>query len=197
MEPDIEDLRRTYSRMSNDQLVRLATREAAGLREEAVCVIEEELVKRGLAEGAMQAVAAQRRQYTRVELDVYCGMIRHLPCPECASSAMPLNAVLVGKCMSFIVLSQYNKELKVACPDCLRKALSNANTMTALLGWWGIPWGLVYSIKALSWNSKMEAQAKSEQPSDLMLAFTLEHVGTIEANKSDDTRLRALVKDRS
>ena len=68
----------------------------------------------------------QNSQMTMEELDHYCGMARALDCPVCGSSDRQLNGSMTYEVMSFVVFTRYTKKIKVACPDCLDKANTNA-----------------------------------------------------------------------
>lgn len=197
MEPSAEDLRKTFTAMPDDRLIRLATREAAGLRPEAVRIIEEEISRRGISVAVADGMHAQRKEYTREELNSYCAMLRALPCPDCGSTHMKLNAVLTGHCMSFLIITHYERKLRIGCSECLQKALNNATIQTSLLGWWGFPWGIVRTIGALRLNHRMGKEAELPDATGTMLAFVHRHVGVIEANKDDTNRLRQLIKDQS
>lgn len=197
MEPSAEELRKTFTAMSDDRLIKLATREAVGLRPEAVQIIEEEIIRRGISVGVTAGMHAQRKEYTVEELNSFCGILRVLPCPDCGSAHMKLNAVLTGHCTSFLIMTHYERRLRIGCSECLLKALNNATIRSSLLGWWGFPWGIVRTIGALRLNHRMGKEAELPEATGTMLAFVHQHVGVIEANKDDTERLRQLIKDQS
>ena len=194
MEPSIDDLRKNYKGYSDDLLIRIATTDASGLRPEAIQVMQEEIKSRGLSETLVKGIEVQRKEISVKELLEYCELLRKQPCPICGATSSKLNATMVGSVVSFIVVTNYEKKLLVACPDCLNKANKDAMIKSALLGWWGIPWGIVRTIQALIFNNKMSSQTQLAEPNDFLKGFVLTQIGTIEANKTNNERLNSLLK---
>jgi len=195
MEPTIDDLRKNYKRYSNDELIRIASTDASGLRPEAIQVMQEEIKSRGLSDELVKGIEVQRKEITDAELLDYCEVIRKQPCPVCNSSASRLNATLVGTVMSFILITNYQKKILVACPDCLDKANKNAIIKSALFGWWGLPWGIIYTIQSFIFNNKMSKETRLQTPNSNLKGFVIGHVGTIAANTTNNERLQSLVRD--
>jgi hypothetical protein len=190
---DIQFVRETYQKMTDDELVRVATQDAAGLTLAAQEVVREEIEKRGLASGIIKGVEAQNKTYTIEEIDRYCEIVRDLECPVCGSTDSKLNGTLTSEVMSFIIITQYSKKLKIACPDCLDKANNDALTKTAVLGWWGIPWGIVRTIQAIGLNVKSKKTNRVEEPNDYMRSFVLGRVGELETYKDSRGKLREII----
>src|SRR4051794_25789561 len=107
---DIQYVRQTYQRMSDDELIRTATQDAYGLTPEALEVVKAEIRKRGLEESIIKGVEAQNKEVTIEEIDAYCDIVSKLTCPVCGSSAERLNATLTGEAMSFIFFTHYKKK---------------------------------------------------------------------------------------
>lgn len=61
----------------------------------------------------------------------------------CKSTEEKLNATATASVNSFIIITNYEKDLRIACPICLNKANNKAMLKAALLGWWGFPWGII------------------------------------------------------
>ena len=95
--------------------------------------------------------------------------------------------------MSFIFITQYRKELKIACPDCLDKANSDALIKTAVLGWWGIPWGIIRTIQAIGQNIKSKKTHHLDEPNNYLRSFILARVGQFETYKDDKVKLREII----
>jgi len=194
MELTIEELRKNYERYSDDQLIRIATTDASGLFPEAIQILREEIKRRGISENLLNGINIQRKEISELELLEYCEILRTQPCPVCGSGSSKLNATLVANVLSFVVMTNYEKKLLVACPDCLLKANRNAMIKSALFGWWGIPWGIVRTIQSLILNNKMSNQTRLTEPNDLFKGFVIGQVGTIEAYKTNNERLQSLIK---
>lgn len=197
MQPTIEQLTATYKNLPDDKLTRLAVNEAASLRPEALELLKAEIKSRGLEENIINGMDAQFIEVSDNRFDNYLSLIRSQPCPVCTSTAQPLNAALSGTVMSFILLTRYKKKLLIACPTCLHTANQDATVKTALLGWWGFPWGLIRTPQALVRNIKTGKQIKSGEPSDALISFVKTNIGVIETIKNKGQSLQVMLADLS
>jgi hypothetical protein len=193
MQPDIEQLKTTYKNLSDDKLTRLAITEAASLRPEALDLLKAEIKNRGLDEGIMNGVNVQLADLSNLAIDDYIALIRNQPCPVCSSTAAQLNAVVIGSVKSFIILTQYKKKLMVACPSCLQQANQKATSSTALMGWWGLPWGIIRTSQALFRNIKTNKVIRTDEPSDTLLSFVKTNVGVIESVRKNNQSLHLML----
>jgi hypothetical protein len=191
---DLQFVRENYRRMSDDELIRLATLEAGNLTPEAQAVIKEEINRRNLGSNIIKGVEAQHKSYTLADVDGYCELIRNLECPVCGSSSSKLNATTSMEVKSFIVFTHHRKETKVACPDCLNKQNNSALLKSVLLGWWGLPWGIVRTIQAINLNLESKKLNKAEEPNKYLRAFTLARIGKVEAFKDNKEELQEIIK---
>ena len=189
-------LKENYRRLSDDKLMRIASEDATKLRPEALVLLKEELSTRGLTETAERAIEAQFRVVSEAEIAEYCGLLQAQPCPICRSSTQRLNATLTSKVISFLVMTTWKKQFAIACPTCLDKLNRDASISTALLGWWGFPWGVIRTIQALIANGKMDKTNHLPYPNDLLKAFVVSNVGRIEAVRDNAPDLQALIKPR-
>ncbi|MXV50072.1 hypothetical protein GS399_03740 [Pedobacter sp. HMF7647] len=136
MEPNLDELRKNYEKFDNSKLVRIATEEATRLRPEAVELLKQIISERGLSKDITKGIDAQFQEVDNETLLEYTELLRELPCPICKSTEEKLNATMTGCVVSFIIMTSYKKELKIACPNCLDKANNQAMIKSALFGWW-------------------------------------------------------------
>ena len=190
---DIQFVRENYQKKTDVELIQAATTDAVGLTPEALEVIKEEITRRKLDTSVIKGLEAQNKTYTIEEVDEYCNLIRQLNCPTCGASHVSLNATMTSEVMSFILFTQWNKKLKVGCPDCLDKANESALTKTALLGWWGIPWGFIRTIQAIGQNIKYKKTNHSDTPNDFLRSYTLSKIGEIETYKDNKEKLQQII----
>jgi predicted nucleic-acid-binding Zn-ribbon protein len=190
---DISFVQETYQRMTDDELIRIATQDAHGLTPEAMEVIKTEIKKRGLDESIYKGVEAQNKTYTIEEVDTYCNVVSRLSCPSCGNTTERLNATVTGEVMSFIFFTTYNKKVRVGCPHCLDKANNNALTKTALLGWWGIPWGIIKTIQSIVLNLKSKRSNHSHDHNDYLRSFALSTIGELETYKDNKEKLQQIL----
>jgi hypothetical protein len=189
MQPDIEQLKATYKNLSDDKLTSLAITEAASLRPEALEVLQAEIKSRGLDEDIASGISAQLIDTGSLEFEGYVSLIRSQPCPICAGTTLPLNAAIVSTVKSFILLTRYKKKLMIACPNCLQNANQSATNTTALLGWWGLPWGIIRSAQALTGNIKSAKQLRTGEPTDTLISFIKTNIGVIEGVRKNKQSL--------
>ncbi len=190
---DIQFIRENYQRKTDAELIQAATTDAVGLTPEALEVVKEEIIRRKLDTSIVKGLEAQNKTYSIEEVDNYCNIIRQLDCPTCGTSHFQLNATMVSEVMSFILFTQYSKKLKVGCPHCLDKANESALTKTALLGWWGIPWGFIRTIQAIRNNVKNKKTNHSDTANDFLRSYTLSKIGQIETYKNNKEKLQQLI----
>ena len=190
---DIKFVEETYQRMSDEDLIRIATREASGMTPEAMEVIKSEINKRGLNENIIEAVLAQNKEYTIEEIDHYCDMVRELSCPICGETENRLNATITGEVISFVFFTSHTRKIKVGCPNCLDKLNDNALTKTALLGWWGIPWGIIKTVQYIVLNIDNKRLNHSLEHNDSLRSFTINCIGELELYKDNKEKLQNIV----
>jgi hypothetical protein len=190
---DIKFVQERYQRMSDDELIRIATRDAYGLTPEAMEVVKSEIQKRGLDENISKGVEAQNKDYTIEEIDAYCDIVSNLSCPSCGSMTERLNGTLTGEAMSFIFFTTYNKKIKVGCPLCLDKANNNAITKTAVLGWWGFPWGVIRTPLAIALNLKSKRTNHLPDHNSYLRSFALSVIGELETYKGNKEKLQQIL----
>lgn len=190
---NIQYVQQTYQRMSDEELIRTATQDAYGLTPEALEVAKAEIRKRGLDESIIKGLEAQNKELTPEEIDTYCESISKLSCPICGNSAERLNATMTSEVMSFIFFTQYKKKIKVGCGHCLDKANENALLKSAVLGWWGIPWGLIRTPKAIVTNLKSKRTNHSPDHNNYLRNFVLNRIGELETYKDDEQKLKQIL----
>jgi hypothetical protein len=186
-------LKENYRNFSDEKLMRLAAEDAAKLRPEALALLQEELGVRGLAEVAQKEIAAQFRVLSEAEVEGYCALIQAVPCPICHSSTTPLNATITNKVSSFIFLATWKEELAIACPNCLDKLSESATSHSIIVGWWGIPWGIIRTIKAINSNKKMARSHHVQSPNSALKAFVVDNVRSLDEIKGNVNHLHAFL----
>jgi hypothetical protein len=190
---DMKYVQEQYEKMSNKELIYVVTQNARGLTPEALAIAKNEINKRGLNPRLSMALDVQNKTHTIEEIDAYCNLINNLNCPICDSGADKLNATLTAEVMSFIILTQYKEKIHIGCPGCLDKLNNAALSKTIALGWWGFPWGIIRSIKAIAVNIKSKRSNHMGSPNEFLRSFILSNIGQLEAYKGDRTNLRQVI----
>ena len=194
MELDIDNIAEYYTQMSDQELVRVSIQDARGLRPEVFEIIEKEIKKRNLNPDLLKGAIAQNKEYTIEELERYADKLRTLPCPNCGQTEQKLNGTIAHSVMSFLIFTTYKAVPFIACPTCLDKKNNSAMISTVLLGWWGIPWGLLKTPVYIYRNIKAKKQNHIDNSNDTMLTFTLSNIGEIETYGEENTKMTKLIQ---
>jgi hypothetical protein len=133
-------------------------------------------------------------QYTIEDIHNYSDLIRQLPCPVCKRTTQPLNGTILYTVKSILVLTYSRRKPIIACPDCLNKKNNIAMISTALLGWWGFPWGLINTPQYIYKNVRAKKHNNSRHANDVLLSLTLQHINEIEINKNNPDKLREVIR---
>ena len=191
---NIEDIRKNYRNFEDSKIEELANSQITKLRPEVIPLLIEEIRRRNLSENLIKGIDAQLKVLNPDELIEYCLLIQNQSCPVCNSNTQKLNGILLTEVVSYIFLTRTTKHLKIACSDCLQKFRNNSNSKTALLGWWGFPWGIIKTIQGLIQNSKMSRNITLIEPSIILKTYVLENIGIIEPNRNDNIKLKQMLE---
>jgi predicted metal-binding protein len=173
-------IQENYARMSDRELIGLAANDAKDLTPEALVMLNEEINRRELGKNMDKAIELQSKQISEEEFDRYIEAIRNLPCPGCSSTDHKLNGALYAEAVSVIFFTNLSVRLKIACPSCLDKIVKKARTRSMLLGWWGLPWGVIRTPKAININDNSLSQNHLMTPTDALKRYVFRKIGEIE-----------------
>ncbi len=76
---DIKNIEKHYARMSDNEIIRVATTNARGLRPEVFGIIENEIKKRNLNPDLLKGVLAQNKEYSIEEIENNSKLLRDVP----------------------------------------------------------------------------------------------------------------------
>ena len=176
---DAEMVRQHYVRVGDEELLRIIAEDGLLLTPEAKDIVMEEVRKRRLKPDVLPFVHAQLKEYSAAEIDVLCASLRRLPCTVCGQSDQLLNMTHGTRVFSLLVITNSSRFSLIACPDCMDKAMRKANIITALLGWWGLPWGIIRTIQALSNNISYGKSHHAPLPNKALKEFVNAHAGIV------------------
>lgn len=95
-------------------------------------------------------------QSTEYHSDHYDGseenIVEPIVCWSCGHVSAQPRYVIFYEVVSFLIATTRNPVQGIFCKSCADKKLYRATIKTWLLGWWGIPWGPIYSIHAILTN---------------------------------------------
>src|SRR3954447_4850735 len=90
-------------------------------------------------------------------------------CPKCQGRG-PVDLHTSYSVWSAVVLTRWSHRTEMCCRSCGRKAQLRAAGFSAVMGWWGFPWGFFLTPTQLIRNFvAMFSGSNSEQPSEKMV----------------------------
>ena len=91
-------------------------------------------------------------------------------CPVCLGPG-PVDIFTTHTAMSFLVLTQWKSKPQLSCALCGCAAIWKGIASTAVLGWWGFPFGLIITPAQLfKWAKELSNSPDPSQPSDAALS---------------------------
>ena len=81
-------------------------------------------------------------------------------CEKCGRSDASLRFVQFPYVVSLVLVTFRRGERGLFCSECRRKKMADAKILTLILGWWGIPFGPIFSLGALFTSSEGVVDAK-------------------------------------
>lgn len=75
---------------------------------------------------------------------------RDLGCERCGVLDETLRVALFSTTMSFLVMTRRTASGGILCGSCRRSEALRAGGVSAVLGWWGIPWGPIYTVGSIA-----------------------------------------------
>ncbi len=190
---DLNEIRENYKNFEDWKIEKIASEEAGSLRPEILDILKLEIKKRNLKRNLIDSVDSQTKELTESEFNEYSRILRNHPCPKCKSKTQKINVTMVGRVVSILIMTNYEKSLKVACSNCLDEMHSEANMKSALLGWWGIPWGPIQTIRSFMFNSSMKKNNWTEIPNEFFSSFIVSNIGIMEKAKTEPEKLTEFI----
>ena len=94
--------------------------------------------------------------------------VRNAPCPVCQGPG-PVDVHASHQVYSFVLMTRWKSRSRVSCRACGRKAQAKDLAISLLAGWWGLPWGLVWTPIQVGRNiaGMMGSQGEDAPSADL------------------------------
>ncbi|MDE1165493.1 MAG: J domain-containing protein [Pseudomonas sp.] len=105
-----------------------------------------------LSDPALQAVYDQGGDEAELEAPVPAEIPAPILCSVCGKISAQPRIVIFKSVKSFLVVTIRKPIASVFCSDCAQKQSLKASATSWLLGWWGFPWGPIYTVQALIGN---------------------------------------------
>jgi hypothetical protein len=105
-----------------------------------------------LSDPALRAEYDQGGDEAELEDPVPAEIPAPILCSVCAKISAQPRIVIFKSVKSFLVVTIRKPIAGVFCSDCAQKQSLKASATSWLLGWWGFPWGPIYTAQALIGN---------------------------------------------
>lgn len=191
-----EKVRERYRQMTDEQLLKIAQYEAADLNPTGLEILQEEIKRRELNPDLEKGIEAQIEGITEEEFEELANLIRHSSCPVCGKKDWPLQSEVVTEIVSVIVFTNRKQNLVIACPDCLREISNAVFRKTLILGWWGLPMGIIRTGQAVIQRFRSE-ERREELSQQGILEFSLASGGYLKANEDNPEAILQLLKENN
>lgn len=103
--------------------------------------------------------------------DVVESLARHIhssPCPKCGGPG-PIDIYRYHRVWSAVLLTRWSSVSQASCRRCGLKSQAGSLAFSALVGWWGFPWGLIVTPVQIIRNiGAMARPPNSAAPSDAL-----------------------------
>jgi hypothetical protein len=98
------------------------------------------------------------------------------PCPKCGGEG-PVDVHTCYHVWSIFILTRMSESSDVCCKSCGTKAKLMATAQNLIFGWWGIPWGLVFTPAQIIRNLGYIASGPDpRQPSNELIEHVRAHL---------------------
>ncbi|WP_343566130.1 hypothetical protein [Sphingobacterium sp.] len=192
---DLSEIEKNYERMLDSRLIEVITTNAQGILPEVVSIIENKVKKRNLDPGLINCLIAQNEQHSIEDIYHYAELLRNCPCPICNNTRDKLNGTIYHSIKSILVTTITETRWIIACPDCLDKQIRKAIVSCSLLGWWGIPWGILKTPVYIYRNLKVKEENRISDPNGSLLSFTADNIVQIKAFENNPEKLKNIIRD--
>ena len=99
----------------------------------------------------------------------YVADMRKGDCPKCGGPG-PVEVHTSYRVYSYVVATSWSNRPRISCKACARKAQLSDMAMSAALGWWGVPWGLLMTPVQIGRNvAGLMSNPNAAKPSPLFV----------------------------
>lgn len=70
--------------------------------------------------------------------------VRNAPCPQCQGPG-PVDVHTSHQVYSLLLVTRWRSQSRVSCRACGRKAQATDLAISLVAGWWGFPWGFIWT----------------------------------------------------
>ncbi|MFO1329398.1 MAG: hypothetical protein U1F56_18710 [Rubrivivax sp.] len=101
------------------------------------------------------------------EVEPHLARLYRSPCPRCHGPG-PLDVQRSHRVWSLLVLTRRRTRSLLACRACGRRQAIEALLFSALCGWWGLPWGVIWTPLVIARNLRELRGSEPDAPSQAL-----------------------------
>ena len=126
------ELTKNYKKFDDEKIVSLAMNECKGLIDEAIPILENEIIKRNLDNKLLDWIKLERNFYKGIELETLKSRIKNSVCTECQQK----DDIILGHHIHYrsVLDSTFDAKL-IVCKSCGQKLRIQSYLKTVTLGW--------------------------------------------------------------
>lgn len=118
--------------------------------------------------------------------------VRQGACPKCGGAG-PVDVTTSHKVWSAVFITSWGSHPQVCCRSCGRKQQLGHLVFSAVVGWWGFPWGLIMTPVQVGRNvaglfKKYDPYQPSPEMEDVVRMMLASEVAQAAAAQPDDVR---------
>jgi len=99
-------------------------------------------------------------------------------CPICGGPG-PVDVYISYRVWSALVVTHREKTPRISCKSCGKKEKLSAALFSFFFGWWGFPWGFIFTPAGIYWNlSNLSESPDPSKPSPHLIALLEEKMAT-------------------
>ncbi|QNR25283.1 hypothetical protein [Croceimicrobium hydrocarbonivorans] len=190
---DLNHIREYYAGFDSDKLEDLALNEISRLDQKALPLLEAEIQKRNLDPKLIEVVRSYQDSRRPEIIKKWLDKLQSQPCPYCDRNNGPLVGTWRRTIKSFIFVTTTSKSPVIACKNCAADIQRKAFQSSALLGWWGLPNGLLRTPFVL-YNISKDRRESEKLSKEQLQEFTLINMGHLIYSSDDSSFLNQILK---
>lgn len=131
------------------------------------------------------------RQVSLDELDETLREIHEGECPKCGGPG-PVDVHVSHTVWSLVIITSWRSRNLICCQSCGTKSKISAAFSSALLGWWGFPWGFVMTpIQIIRNIASLSSNPDPNEPSSKLEKIVRLSLANSLLEEREDRRARA------
>ncbi|WP_185969863.1 J domain-containing protein [Rhizobium straminoryzae] len=100
----------------------------------------------------LRRAAYDRSAYKAPTQETQTKVIDPICCSRCGQVTAQPRHIVFFRVYSFIFMTTRNPVQGIFCASCAKKEAARSSIITLIAGWWGVPWGPLYSVGSIIGN---------------------------------------------